>query len=77
MNIADSLYKLWQSTGIANFIQPADPSADYLLRSAMYNVATPFPSSAYVYDPETDTGHVIYMAANTEIVRFDITRDLI
>lgn len=58
-------------------IQPADPSADYLLRSAMYNVATPFPSSAYVYDPETDTGHVIYMAANTEIVRFDITRDLI
>ena len=26
MNIADSLYKLWQSTGIANFVQPADPS---------------------------------------------------
>ena len=26
MNIVDSLYKLWQSTGIANFIQPADPT---------------------------------------------------
>lgn len=26
MNIADSLYKLWQSTGIANFVQPVDPS---------------------------------------------------
>ena len=25
MNIVDSLYKLWQSTGIANFIQPVDP----------------------------------------------------
>ena len=26
MNIADSLYKLWQSTGIANFVQPVDPN---------------------------------------------------
>ena len=24
MNLVDSLYKLWQSTGIANFIQPVD-----------------------------------------------------
>ena len=27
MNIVDSLYKLWQSTGIANFIQPVDPNS--------------------------------------------------
>ena len=26
MNLVDSLYKLWQSTGIANFIQPVDPN---------------------------------------------------
>ena len=26
MNIVDSLYKLWQSTGIANFVQPLDPN---------------------------------------------------
>ena len=26
MNITESLIKLWESTGIANFVQPADPS---------------------------------------------------
>lgn len=26
MNIADSLCKLWESTGIANFVQPVDPN---------------------------------------------------
>ena len=26
MNIQDSLIKLWDSTGIANFVQPVDPN---------------------------------------------------
>ncbi len=26
MNIQDSLMKLWESTGIANFVQPVDPN---------------------------------------------------
>lgn len=55
-------------------VQPADSNGDYLVRSTKFNVATPFPASAYVFDPATGDGHLVFMAANTDIARYDITR---
>lgn len=58
-------------------IQPADANKDYILRTVAFSGATPRPSSAYVFDPATQTGHVIFTAADHFYVRYDITREII
>ncbi|MFI3300531.1 MAG: sodium ion-translocating decarboxylase subunit beta [Candidatus Gastranaerophilales bacterium] len=41
MNIAESLYKLWNSTGIANFIQPVDPTITNGFEQVLHQFGSP------------------------------------
>lgn len=41
MNITDSLMKLWESTGIANFVQPVDPSITSGVEQFLHQFGSP------------------------------------
>ena len=41
MNIQDSLLKLWESTGIANFVQPADPAITNGVEQFLHQFGSP------------------------------------
>ncbi len=58
-------------------IVPADPEQPYLLRTQGNSAGASKPSSAYIYDPATDTGHVIVVHANALVQRYDITRQIL
>ncbi len=67
----------WPSSYITIQTPNAEDENHYLLRTQVFGTAEPKCSSAYVYDPATDTGHVIFAAANYQLVRYDITRQII
>ena len=58
-------------------IQPADPNEDYLLRSQVYSFSAPNPCSAYLYDAETGHGIILYAVQSYQVVRLDITKEIL
>lgn len=56
---------------------PTDEDSHYILRTQVYPAAATTPSTAYVYDPATDTGHVLLLGGLDVIARYEIKRTVI
>ena len=53
-----------------------ESAANYLLPTVrVEDTAQCRPCSAYVYDPATGTGHVVYAAQNAKVLAFDLITD--
>ncbi|MBR1573367.1 MAG: hypothetical protein IJ652_00795 [Bacteroidales bacterium] len=73
----------WPDTYVT--VQSADPEdpIHYLMETKQYAYAQCAPSAAYVYDAETDTGHIVMVTAGHDshvpqyVVRYDVTREVL